>query len=429
MKRQIFISYRREGGESLAALLYERFTRMGYRVFYDVESLRSGDFNEKLLDVIAECEDMLLVLPPNGLDRCIGNPQDWVRREIAHAVKLQKNIIPVMMRNFVFPENLPEDISAIERMNGVSANMEYFDAVVHKISEQLLLSKVEYTTDSDYVDEVKRKIKEGSPVAKNELAFIFEQGRYSVNQNLEQARRLYEEAFSDGCLQAGYNLADIYERCAEDLTLIHDYHLDIGEETDPEYLKKTLWDQAYQYYEKTAIAELAPAQYKLGNICEKRGELEAALNAYREAAQKDYPPALNALGWMYQNGKGGVEEDPEKAKIYYQRAMDLKFPAAFYNYATLIEGDDTEEAVRLLKKVAYGEETIPLAIYVLGQIYENTYHDLRNAIVCYEQALSQGIREAGVSLERCRNTTWHLKGTANEPEREEKDPVEEKDRV
>lgn len=429
MKYQIFISYRREGGESLAALLHERFTRMGYRVFYDVESLRSGNFNEKLLDVIEECNDVLLVLPPNGLDRCIGNPEDWVRREIAHAVKCEKNIIPVMMRNFVFPENLPEDIEPVVRMNGVSANMEYFDAVMHKITEQLLLSKVEYTADQDYVDEVKRKISEGSPAAKNELAFIFEQGLYSVNQNLEQARRLYEEAFMEGYLPAGYNLADIYERCAQDLTLIPDYHLDAGNEKDPARLKEMLWDRACQYYEKTANAELAPAQYKLGNIREKRGEFEAALAAYQEAAGKDYPPALNALGWMYQNGKGGVEEDPEKARAYYKRAMEKRFPAAYYNYATLIEDEDTEQAVSLLKKVAYGEHTIPLATYVLGQIYENTYHDLRNAILCYEQALSHGIREAGVSLERCRNTTWHLKEDTDEPERKEENTDKEKDRV
>ena len=69
MNYQIFISYRRDGGESLAALLYERFARKGYDVFYDVESLRSGDFNEKLLSVIEKCEDVLLILPPGGLDR------------------------------------------------------------------------------------------------------------------------------------------------------------------------------------------------------------------------------------------------------------------------------------------------------------------------------------------------------------------------
>ena len=54
MKYQIFISYRREGGDVLAGRLHERFTRMGYRVFYDIESLRSGDFNRALLEVIEE---------------------------------------------------------------------------------------------------------------------------------------------------------------------------------------------------------------------------------------------------------------------------------------------------------------------------------------------------------------------------------------
>ena len=108
MNYQIFISYRRDGGESLAALLYERFARKGYDVFYDVESLRSGDFNEKLLSVIEKCEDVLLILPPGGLDRCITDENDWVKREIEHAMKCKKNIIPIMMRNFVFPDNLPE---------------------------------------------------------------------------------------------------------------------------------------------------------------------------------------------------------------------------------------------------------------------------------------------------------------------------------
>lgn len=99
MKYQIFISYRREGGDVLAGRLHERFTRMGYRVFYDIESLRSGDFNRALLEVIEECQDVLVVLPPGGLDRCV-NKDDWVRQEIAHALKCGKTVIPIMMRNF-----------------------------------------------------------------------------------------------------------------------------------------------------------------------------------------------------------------------------------------------------------------------------------------------------------------------------------------
>ena len=411
---QIFVSYRREGGESLAALLYERLTRMGYRVFYDVESLRSGDFNEKLLGVIEKCEDVLVVLPPNGLDRCIDNPEDWVRREIEHAMQCGKNIIPVLMRNFVFPDNLPESMAMLPRYNGVSANMDYFDAVLKKMADHMLQSKVEYPSDRDYVEEVERKSAEGSQAATNELALIYEHGMYSEPQNLEKAFSLYQKAFEGGYLHAGYNLGDIFERCAKDLTLISEYGLDTEGRKEPEEIRQFFLAKAKEYYEMTATAKLAPAQYRLGNLQEKDGDYEAAIQEYKKAAEMNYLPALNALGWIYHNGFGGIEADREKAKYYYKRAKDKEYPAAIYNYAMLIrsEQDKEEEAVKLLRQVAYGEDAIPLATYALGWIYEEK-KELRNAIVCYEQAFAHGVREAGVSLERCRNTIWDLEDKAN----------------
>ena len=96
---QIFISYRREGGEALAHLIHDRLRQKNYRVFLDVESLRSGMFNNALYKKIEECEDFLIVLPKNALNRCV-DPEDWVRLEIDHALELNKNIIPIMMRNF-----------------------------------------------------------------------------------------------------------------------------------------------------------------------------------------------------------------------------------------------------------------------------------------------------------------------------------------
>ena len=76
MKYDIFISYRRDGGDTLSQLIYDRLTHRGYRVFLDIESLNAGKFNEKLLEVIEECKDIVDVLPPNGLDRC-NNEGDW----------------------------------------------------------------------------------------------------------------------------------------------------------------------------------------------------------------------------------------------------------------------------------------------------------------------------------------------------------------
>jgi len=139
MKYDVFISYRRDGADTLSQLLYDRLIHRGYRVFLDIESLNSGKFNEKLLEVIEECKDIIVVLPPNGLDRC-NNEGDWVYRELEHAMKLKKNIIPVLMKNFEWPDKLPEAIAEIKNYNGIVDNKDYFDAVVEKLTT-LMISK------------------------------------------------------------------------------------------------------------------------------------------------------------------------------------------------------------------------------------------------------------------------------------------------
>ena len=72
MKNQtdIFISYRRDGGDMAAMYIYQALKDRGYDVFYDVEVLRSGKFNEALREYIGSCKDFILVLSPHALDRC-----------------------------------------------------------------------------------------------------------------------------------------------------------------------------------------------------------------------------------------------------------------------------------------------------------------------------------------------------------------------
>ena len=109
MSEQIFISYRREGGVTCAKLICEALKNHGYTVFFDFDSIRGGFFDERIFDAIDGCKDFILVLPENSLDRCV-NEDDWVRQEIAYAVKKKKNIIPVMLEGFRFPAELPEEI-------------------------------------------------------------------------------------------------------------------------------------------------------------------------------------------------------------------------------------------------------------------------------------------------------------------------------
>ena len=136
----VFISYRREGGETMALLLRDRLVAEGYRVFLDIESLNAGKFNTKLLNIIESCEDFIVILSEGSLDRCI-NDEDWVRREIKCAFESQKNIVPFILRGFVWPEELPEDISDLPMQNGINAlSNEYFDAAIERLTNNFLTS-------------------------------------------------------------------------------------------------------------------------------------------------------------------------------------------------------------------------------------------------------------------------------------------------
>lgn len=177
---QIFISYRREGGDILAGRLAERFTALGYKVFYDVGSMLSGTFNTQIFDAIAECNDVLLVLPPNALDRCV-NDDDWVRQEISFALKHNKKIIPVMMCGFEFPKTLPADIDDIRHMEGiVMPSNEWFDAVIDRINH-LLDSKASLNKASKFP--VLENLDFPEDTISNILNYVFL--KYPIPKNIE----------------------------------------------------------------------------------------------------------------------------------------------------------------------------------------------------------------------------------------------------
>ncbi|MBQ8688805.1 MAG: toll/interleukin-1 receptor domain-containing protein [Clostridia bacterium] len=131
-----FISYRRDGGYAVARLVYEFLNKENISAFLDLEELRAGPFNEKLYAAIDDCENFLAILPAHALDRCV-NEDDWVRLEIEHALNQKKNIIPIFVTGFEFPDNMPSSIQALKYFNGVQMSREYFDASMRKIVSML----------------------------------------------------------------------------------------------------------------------------------------------------------------------------------------------------------------------------------------------------------------------------------------------------
>ena len=135
-KYDIFLSYRRDGGIKDAMLLKNALEDRGYSVFLDMNSLHAGQFDEQLYQRIDECTDFVLVLPKGALDRC-KNEDDWVRKEIEHAHAGGKNIIPIMLEGFSFPDELPETIDFIQRTHGLKPSFDYFDAFIDKLTNFL----------------------------------------------------------------------------------------------------------------------------------------------------------------------------------------------------------------------------------------------------------------------------------------------------
>lgn len=146
-KYDIFISYRREGGLQYAVALQSMLLNMGYSVFLDVRDLSSGHFDTALLTRIEMCKDFILVLSDGALDRC-AEPDDWVCREIEHAMKLNKNIIPLIPDGVSpaerLPHQLPQSISALPSYQIFSINLMQIKAAVSQLHDALLSSPHPY---------------------------------------------------------------------------------------------------------------------------------------------------------------------------------------------------------------------------------------------------------------------------------------------
>lgn len=140
MKYDIFISYRRSSYDT-ANLIATKLKAAGYRVFFDMETLRSGKFNEQLYAVIEQCTDFVVVLPENALDRCVSQ-EDWVRKEVCHAMLHKKNIVPVMLYGFEWPSPMPEGMEELKNYQAVTASSNnLFDMAMRDMQERYLLSQ------------------------------------------------------------------------------------------------------------------------------------------------------------------------------------------------------------------------------------------------------------------------------------------------
>lgn len=121
----IFISYRREDSAGwtgrLAEHLKERFGEQS--IFMDLDGITPGlDFTVALHEALASCDVLLAVIGPEWVtaldktgNRRIDNPDDWVRIEIAAALKRNIRVIPVLVggAEVLTQDQLPDDLDPL----------------------------------------------------------------------------------------------------------------------------------------------------------------------------------------------------------------------------------------------------------------------------------------------------------------------------
>jgi hypothetical protein len=127
----IFLSYRRSdsAGESgrLSDDLVARFGEQ--RVFMDVDAIKPGrDFRKAIHENVGACTVLLAMIGPTWLEaqgtgggRRLDSENDYVRLEIATALKRDIAVVPVLIRGARMPkaDQLPEDLRELAYRNSV----------------------------------------------------------------------------------------------------------------------------------------------------------------------------------------------------------------------------------------------------------------------------------------------------------------------
>lgn len=145
--KKVFISYRRQDSQYQADRLHAALKAFvpDFRrnIFIDVDNIPIGtDFPDYLDGQVAQCDVLLALIGPTWLDsrapsgeRRLDDPHDFVRIEIASALRRGIPVAPVLLDGTPVPsaDALPEDLKPLARRNGVELKRLSFDADVARL--------------------------------------------------------------------------------------------------------------------------------------------------------------------------------------------------------------------------------------------------------------------------------------------------------
>ena len=411
-ERTVFISYRRTN-ISWALAIYQDLTHHGYDVFFDYQSINSGDFEKVILENIKTRAHFLVILTPSALERC-KEPGDWLRQEIETAMEEKRNIVPLMLESFDFGSPLVKaalsgKLALLNKYNGLKVYSEYFFPAMETLRDRFLdqvLSDIalpDVNPDAKEITETQQLAASEAPqVEKEELTAQewFEKGYvFQEDKNFSEAIRCYSEAIR---LQpddaAAYVNRGIARKANNDLP---------GALADYDEAIRLKPDYAAAYYNRGnarkanndlpgALAnfdeairlkpDYAAAYYNRGNARRANNDLPGALADYDEAIRlkPDFAEAYNNRGVARSDNN-----DLPGALADHDEAIRLKPDfAEAYNNRGVARSDnndlpgalaDHDEAVRLKPDLAEA--------YVNRGNARRANNDLPGALADYDEAI------------------------------------------
>jgi len=145
----IFINYRRDDAPGVAGRLFDylalRYSRC--ELFMDVDAMEPGiDFAKQLEVQVSQCHAVIAVIGPRWLDardqaghRRLDSDNDYVRVELASALRRDIPVIPVLVDGAVMPaeDRLPDDLKPLARRHALELRHTRFNSDADAIMRAL----------------------------------------------------------------------------------------------------------------------------------------------------------------------------------------------------------------------------------------------------------------------------------------------------
>ncbi len=367
IEKTVFISYRRTN-VPWALAIYQDLTIHGYDVFFDYQSIKSGDFEQVILGNIKARAHFLVILTPSALERC-NEPGDWLRREIETALEEHRNIVPLMLEGFDFGASntvkaLTGKLALLIGFNGLSVPAEYFFEAMDRLRGKYL----DVALSDIHLYPLNRNAKEATETQKtaaNKAPQVdekqltaqqwFERGYlFTEANNLDDAMRCYSEAiylkpdYADAYINRGLTYGELGDHDSE----IKDYDEAIRLKPDfvisynnrgVAYGELDDYDSAIKDFGEAIRLkpDYADAYNNRGALRGRKGDYDGAIKDFDEAIRlkPDDAKTYNNLGVTY-----GAIGEFESAIKNYAKAIRIKldYVDAYYGrgVALSFKGDN-----------------------------------------------------------------------------------------